>query len=106
MLNTFLLTVNSWIAGGTVLAAAGCFLWPILAIITVQQQIGTGILFILLFAIGHCLPIVAAVSSTAAVRKLLENSAWQGAGTWFRRGAGAIICLLGAYFVVSPFIGT
>ena len=82
------------------------FIAPILAIITVQQKITTGILFILLFAVGHCLPIMVAGSSTAAVRKVVENSAWQGAGNWFRKGAGVMICLLGAYFIISPFIGT
>jgi cytochrome c-type biogenesis protein len=82
------------------------FIAPILAIITVQQKISTGILFILLFAVGHCLPIMIAGSSTAAVRKVLENSAWQGAGGWFRKGAGVMICLLGVYFILSPFIGT
>ncbi len=82
------------------------FIAPILAIITVQKQIGTGILFILLFAIGHCLPIVVAGSSTAAVKKLMENSAWQGAGNWFRKGAGVVIVLLGAYFVINPFFSS
>ena len=82
------------------------FIAPILAIITVQQKITTGILFILLFAAGHCLPIMVAGSSTAAVRKVMENSTWQGAGNWFRKGAGVMICLLGAYFIISPFIGT
>jgi cytochrome c-type biogenesis protein len=66
----------------------------------------TGILFILLFAIGHCLPIVVAGSSTAAVKRLMENSAWQGAGNWFRKGAGAVIALLGIYFISSPFISS
>jgi cytochrome c-type biogenesis protein len=79
------------------------FIAPILAIITVQKQIATGILFILLFAIGHCLPIVVAGSSTAAVKKVMENSTWQGAGIWFRKGAGAIIGFLGFYFIVNPF---
>lgn len=82
------------------------FIAPILAIITVQQKVATGILFILLFAIGHCLPIMAAGSSTAAVRKLMENSAWQEASIWFRKGAGAVICLLGIYFIVNPFVAS
>ena len=80
------------------------FIAPILAIITIQQKIAAGILFILLFALGHCLPIVVAGSSTAAVRKLMENSTWQGAGTWFRRAAGIIVILLGVYFILNPFI--
>jgi len=82
------------------------FIAPILAIITVQKQIGTGILFILLFAIGHCLPIVVAGSSTAAVRRVMENSAWQGAGNWFRKGAGVVIVLLGIYFIINPFLSS
>ena len=79
------------------------FIAPILAIITVQKQIATGILFIILFAIGHCLPIVVAGSSTAVVKRVMENSAWQGAGNWFRRGAGTIIMAMGIYFIVNPF---
>jgi len=79
------------------------FIAPILAIITIQQKVATGVLFILLFAIGHCLPIMVAGSSTAAVTGLLENSRWQGAGNWFRRGAGAAIGILGFYFIVNPF---
>jgi len=78
------------------------FIAPILAIITVQQKVATGVLFILLFAIGHCLPIVVAGSSTAAVKSLLENSMWQGAGNWFRKGAGAVIGVLGLYFIINP----
>jgi cytochrome c-type biogenesis protein len=80
------------------------FIAPILAIITVQKQVTTGMLFIFFFALGHCLPIVVAGSSTAAVKRVMENSAWQGAGAWFRKGAGVVIILLGAYFMVNPFL--
>ena len=81
------------------------FIAPILAIITVQEKIATGVLLILLFAVGHCLPIAVAGSSTAAVRKLMESSTWLGAGNWFRKGAGVLIGLLGIYFIISPFAG-
>jgi cytochrome c-type biogenesis protein len=81
------------------------FIAPILAIITIQQQLAIGVLFILLFALGHCLPIVIAGSSTAFVRKLIENRNWQGTGIWFRRGAGALIAVLGIYFIGNPFWG-
>jgi len=80
------------------------FIAPILAVITVQQQITSGVLMILLFAGGHCIPIVIAGSSTALVRRILENSAWQGAGNWFRKGAGALIGCLGLYFILTPLI--
>jgi cytochrome c-type biogenesis protein len=80
------------------------FIAPLLAIITVQEKVVTGILYITLFAVGHCIPIVIAGSSTAAVKKLIENSAWNGAGSWFRKIAGSTIALLGAYFIVTPFM--
>jgi cytochrome c-type biogenesis protein len=80
------------------------FIAPILAVITVQQQIASGILMILLFAVGHCIPIVIAGSSTALVRRVLENSVWQGAGSWFRKGAGALIGSLGIYFILTPWV--
>ena len=82
------------------------FIAPILAIITIQQKLAAGILFIVLFAVGHCLPIVIAGSSTAAVRRLMENSTWQGAENWFRKAAGLIVGVLGMYFMINPFWGS
>jgi len=81
------------------------FIAPILAIITIQQKMAAGILFIIMFAVGHCLPIVIAGSSAATVRRLMENSTWQGAGNWFRKGASICIGILGIYFIVNPFLG-
>jgi cytochrome c-type biogenesis protein len=80
------------------------FIAPVLAIITIQEKLAWGFLLILLFAAGHCLPIVVAGSSGAVVRRLLENSIWQDGAIWFRKGAGAVIALLGIYFIVSPFL--
>jgi len=82
------------------------FIAPILAIITIQKKIATGIFLILLFAIGHCIPIMVAGSSTAAVKRVMENSRWQGAGNWFRKGSGVIICLLALYFILNSFVST
>ena len=79
------------------------FIAPILAIITVQQKIASGVILILLFAIGHCLPIVVAGSSAAMVKGVIENSRWQGATQWFRKGAGVVIIGLAVYFIVNPF---
>ncbi|KAB2888541.1 MAG: cytochrome C biosynthesis protein [Desulfobulbaceae bacterium] len=82
------------------------FIAPILAIVSVQAKVLTGMVFILLFAIGHCLPIVVAGSSTAMVKKLLISSIWQQGGRVFRRLAGTMIALLGVYFIVQPFLPT
>jgi len=80
------------------------FIAPILAIITIQEKILTGVILIVLFAMGHCLPIVAAGSSTALVQRWLENGAMRHGGVWFRKGAGGLIALLGVYFIVRPFL--
>jgi cytochrome c-type biogenesis protein len=80
------------------------FIAPILAIITIQQKILIGIVYIVLFGIGHCIPIAIAGSSTATVRKLLESSSFHEGSQWFRKCAGAAIGLLGIYFVVRPFV--
>ena len=80
------------------------FIAPILAIITVQEKIATGLLLLTLFAIGHCTPIVIAGSSAATVKKMLENSSFQQSGAWFRKGAGVLIGVLGIYFVARPWL--
>ena len=82
------------------------FIAPILAIITVQQEVAAGVVLILLFAIGHCLPIVVAGSCAAMVKGVVENSRWQGATQWFRKSAGAVIAGLALYFIVNPFFTT
>jgi cytochrome c-type biogenesis protein len=79
------------------------FIAPILALITIQKKIMIGMIFILLFAVGHCIPIVIAGSSTAAVKRILDSEGWQGAGVWFRKGAGIVIGLLAIYFILNPF---
>jgi len=80
------------------------FIAPILAVITVQEKIATGILLIILFGLGPCIPIVIAGSSTALVRRLLANASWQRGGTAFRRLAGILIGLMGIYFIARPFL--
>lgn len=80
------------------------FIAPILAVITVQEKILTGILLIVLFGLGHCIPIVIAGSSTALVRRLMANASWQRGGTAFRRLAGVLIGLMGVYFMIRPFL--
>jgi cytochrome c-type biogenesis protein len=81
------------------------FIAPILAIISVQDTFIAGVIFILLFGIGHCLPIAVAGSSTAMVKRLLANNNWQQGGLLVRKMAGSMIGLLGIYFVVQPFLG-
>ncbi|MCI5148838.1 MAG: cytochrome C biosynthesis protein [Candidatus Electrothrix sp. MAN1_4] len=80
------------------------FIAPILAVITVQEQVATGMMLIILFGIGHCLPIAVAGSSTATVRKLLANSSFTQGSNWFRKGSGVVITGLAIYFILLPFV--
>jgi cytochrome c-type biogenesis protein len=82
------------------------FIAPILAIITIQNEILTGVVFIVLFGIGHCIPIVIAGSSSALVKRFLDNSSWQQGSTVFRKLAGVCIGVLGLYFISQPLLQT
>lgn len=82
------------------------FIAPILAVITVQKEVASGAALILLFALGHCLPIAAAGSSTAFVRRLLCNNSFLQGGALVRKAAGALIIGLGLYFIARPFLGS
>lgn len=81
------------------------FIAPILAIITVQEEVAKGMSLILFFALGHCLPIVVAGSSAALAQRLLAGKGMQTATVWGRRIAGGLVAAIGAYFIVSVFIG-
>lgn len=80
------------------------FIAPILAIITVQKQIATGLFLLTLFALGHCLPIAIAGSSATTVKRILNNSSFHHSGAWFRKGAGVLTGSLGIYFILYPWI--
>jgi len=80
------------------------FIAPILAVITVQEQFVTGVVFILLFGIGHCIPIAIAGSSTAMVNRILGSGSWANGSVVFRKLAGACIGLLGVYFIGEPLL--
>jgi len=81
------------------------FIAPMLAIITVQREIAVGVILILLFGVGHSLPIAIAGSSTALVGKILEDRSFQQGSLWFKRVAGLGVAVLGLYFVARPFLG-
>ena len=58
-----------------------------------------------LFALGHCLPILAAGSFAGAVGRYLESAAIGRASRFFRRGAGLIGGGMGLYFLLRPWLG-
>ena len=82
------------------------FIAPILAIITVQEEVAKGLSLILFFALGHCLPIVVAGSSAALAQRVLAGKGMQTATVWGRRIAGGLVMLIGVYFIISAITGS
>jgi cytochrome c-type biogenesis protein len=81
------------------------FIAPLLAVIALQERIAAGVTLIALFALGHCLPIVAAGSCAGLVGRWLEHAAMRRGSVLFRRAAGAGIGLMGVFFVLRALTG-
>lgn len=100
--------LGAWVLGLAYgLLSGSCtfgFIAPILAFITLQEKVALGVFYILLFGIGHCIPIVIAGSSAAFVKRILENNNFHQGSLWFRRLAGFGIGGFGIYFMVRPFV--
>ncbi|MHC1726982.1 MAG: hypothetical protein AB9866_13405 [Syntrophobacteraceae bacterium] len=64
----------------------------------------TGLLFIVLFAVGYSIPLVIAGCSIAKIKKIFESSSYFVGGLWIRKSAAAIIGCMGVYFVLRPFL--
>ncbi len=78
------------------------FLAPVLGVVTLSGEVGWGLALTALFALGHCLPILAAGSFAGATGGYLERAGRGRALVLLRRGAGALVGLAGLYFLLSP----
>lgn len=61
-------------------------------------SVAYGGFLLLVYALGHSLLILVAGTSMGAARKLIESRNITRATEWMRRGAGALIVLVGVYF--------
>lgn len=77
------------------------FIAPILGIITLRQEIIIGIVMLVLFGIGHCLPLVVCGMFSARTMELLHSRAGLKIVAWARKGAAGVIAGLGVYFVLA-----
>ena len=80
------------------------FIAPILGMVSLQQQMVHGLLLLVAFGLGHCLPIALAGSSVTLAQAFLLHRGLQQAVFWGRKAAGMLVILVGIYFVASPFI--
>lgn len=79
------------------------FLAPILGVITLQGKIVTGLLMILLFGVGHCLPLAVAGIFSATLGKFMSTGKWHKISTLLKKIAAAFIFAFGIYLVVGVF---
>lgn len=81
------------------------FIAPILGLITLQRQMLTGIAMLVLFAIGHCLPLILCGVFSARTMALLHSHAGQRVVAVMRKLAALVIAGLGGYFLYLTWIG-
>ena len=79
------------------------FISPILGIITLQDAIVYGFFMLILFAAGHCLPLIAAGIFSARIMEIMYSRMWQKGLIVLRRTAGVVIVGLGCYFIALAF---
>lgn len=99
---------GAFVLGGTYGILSGActfgFIAPILAIITMQQRVVEGLMLIVVFAAGHCLPIAIAGSSVALCQRLVESKGMRTASAWGRRAAGLLVVAVGFYFLATAIL--
>ena len=80
------------------------FIAPILGLITLQKQMVTGVVMLVLFALGHCLPLILCGVFSARTMELLHSHAGQKVVATMRKLAAVVIAGLGIYFIVVQFL--
>lgn len=79
------------------------FIAPILGIITLQKEVVTGVAMLVLFGVGHCLPLVVCGIFSASVMGFLNSHAGQKIIQGMRKVSAIVIAGLGIYFISAPF---
>jgi cytochrome c-type biogenesis protein len=78
------------------------FIAPILGFMAIQDTMLQGVFMMILFALGHCLPLAGAGMFSARLMGLLYGSSWQHGIIWARRGAALGDCRAWSLFFVVP----
>lgn len=79
------------------------FIAPILGMITLQKETAVGIGMLVLFGVGHCLPLIVGGIFSARTMELLYSRAGQKTVAVFRKLAAVVIAFLGLYFAIGPW---
>jgi len=76
---------------------------PILAVLLVyiasRGNPAYGALLLFFYALGHCLLILVAGTSMGLAKRIIESQGLSTGLAWMRKGSGALIILIGLYFI-------
>lgn len=81
------------------------FIAPILGLITLQKEMVYGVAMLVLFSLGHCLPLVICGVFSARTMELLHSHAGQKVVAIMRKLAAVVIGVLGVYFLSLTWRG-
>jgi len=81
------------------------FIAPILGLITLQKELVYGVAMLLLFSLGHCLPLILCGVFSARTMELLHSHAGQRVVATMRKLAAVVIAGLGCYFLYLTWRG-
>jgi len=76
------------------------FIAPILGVITLRKELVTGVAMLVLFGLGHCLPLVVCGMFSARTMELLHSRAGQRTVAIMRKTAAGVVAGLGVYFLL------
>ncbi|MEW5691733.1 MAG: cytochrome c biogenesis CcdA family protein [Candidatus Hydrogenedentota bacterium] len=76
------------------------FIAPMLAMVALQKTALRGISLIIIFALGQCIPILIAGTSTGWVKRIVESRSIQWTGIVFKKIAGIIFILIALYLLI------
>lgn len=86
--------------------AGGCtfgFVAPILGLISLQKEVATGVVMLIFFGLGHCLPLVLCGVFSARTMGVLHSHTGLRLVTVLRKVAALVIAGLGLYFLAGTF---
>jgi len=77
------------------------FIAPLLAMAAIQKTFIRGIILIIFFAIGHCIPILIGGCATSFVNNITGSSSLQKSGTALKKIAGCIFIIIAVYIIFN-----
>ncbi len=77
------------------------FIMPMLALTALQNTMLRGIALIIVFAIGHCIPVMIGGCATSFVKNIVGSGNIQKSGIIFKKIAGIIFIIVAVYIILN-----